>query len=85
MYREYIGCQIKNAKTIFYRGDGMVSAVVQILDPFANPTPRNYIQGSGYLNDPYEGETMTQLLYLFSQWDSEEERNLLWVQKRGNS
>lgn len=28
----------------------------------------------GYLNDPYEGETMTQLLYLFAEFDTEAER-----------
>ncbi len=32
--------------------------------------------------DPYEGETMTQIMYLFSQWDSDQERELLWEKKR---
>lgn len=82
-YRAYVNCQRSNAKTIFYRGDGQVSAVVTIADAFAAPTVENYKEESGYLNDPYEGETMTQLLYLFSDWESEEERNNLWVQKRG--
>ena len=83
MFRDFINCQIRNAKTIFYRGDGMVSAVVNILDIFSAPSDGNYEQGSGYLNDPYEGETMTQLLYLFADWKNEQERNMLWIQKRG--
>lgn len=81
-YRAYVNCQRTNAKTIFYRGDGQTSAVVTIVDAFTAPTKENYKQESGYLNDPYEGETMTQLLYLFSDWESEEERNELWIQKR---
>jgi hypothetical protein len=61
-YRAYVNCQKQNAKTIFYRGDGMVSAVATIADAFAAPTADNYSEESGYLNDPYEGETMTQML-----------------------
>jgi hypothetical protein len=79
----FTNCQKESAKTIFYRGDGNVSAVVYILDPFKVPTPDNYMQADGWLNDPYEGETLTQLLYLFSSWDSDEERDLLWTTKRG--
>lgn len=36
----------------------------------------------GYLNDPYEGETLTVLLDLFGSWSSEAERDQLWVVKR---
>ncbi len=62
----------------------MVSAVVQIHDVKAAPSTDNYEQkGGGVLNDPYEGETMTQIMYLFSDWDSELEREELWIQKRG--
>jgi hypothetical protein len=61
-YRAFVDCQKANAKTVFYRGNGDVSAVVNILDAFAAPTADNYQQESGYLNDPYEGETMTQLM-----------------------
>ena len=87
-YWKFVNCQRNNAKTIFYRGNGDVSEVVDIMDPF-NATllndPDNYQQseGSKYLNDPYEGETMTQLLYLFSDFETEDERELLWVNKRG--
>ena len=82
LYRAFVDCQKTYAKTIFYRGDGLVSDVVYILDAFSVPTPENYKHIEGYLNDPYEGETMAQLLYLFSNWDSEEERDMLWTTKR---
>jgi hypothetical protein len=82
-YNAFMQCQKENVKTIFYRGNGDVSAVVKILDPFVSPTPSNYEHSDGYLNDPYEGETVTQMLYLFSGWDSEAEREMLWEKKRG--
>lgn len=82
-YRAFMQCQRDNAKTIFYRGNGDVSAVVYILDGSAAPTPENYIQSDGYLNDPYEGETLTQLMYLFSDWDTAAEREYLWEKKHG--
>eukprot|EP00981_Chlorochromonas_danica_P007263 scaffold1623_cov165-Ochromonas_danica.AAC.15 len=81
-YAAWVDCQKANAKTIFYRGGGNVSATVNIKNAFVSPTPSNYFQGDGYLNDPYEGETLTQLLYLFSSWESDAEREELWVQKR---
>lgn len=85
-YRRLVNCQKRNAKTIFYRGSGDVSAVVEILDPFSvdeltNPNNYKHVEGQ-YLNDPYEGETMTQLMYLFSDFKTEEERNMLWMKKR---
>lgn len=61
-YRAYVNCQKANAKTIFYRGNGDTSAVVNIMNAFQAPTLDNYKEESGYLNDPYEGETMTQLM-----------------------
>ena len=61
-YRAFVDSQKRNAKTVFYRGEGEVSAVVNIVDAFTAPTVGNYKQESGYLNDPYEGETMTQLM-----------------------
>ena len=61
-YRAIVDCQKANAKTVFYRGNGDVSAVVNILNAFIEPTVGNYEEESGLLNDPYEGETMTQLM-----------------------
>ncbi len=31
----------------------------------------------------HTGETLTQALYLFSDWASEEDREVLWTKKRG--
>lgn len=82
-YTDYLNCQKNSAKSIFYRGNGDVSAEVYILDASITPVPSNYEHCSGYLNDPYEGETMTQLLYLFSDWEGDEEgREALWTTKR---
>jgi hypothetical protein len=83
-YQAFVSCQITNAKTIFYQGNGNVADVVSIVDPKKIPTSDNYFvpATNGKLDDPYEGETMTQLLYLFSSWDSGAERQLLWENKR---
>ena len=42
--------------------------VCQVLNVTAPVTRENYAQGSGELNDPYEGETMTVLLDLFGDF-----------------
>lgn len=81
-YDSYVACQKKFVKMIFYHGDGGVSDVVTIDDPKAEPYAGNYHHIEGYLDDPYEGETMTQMLYLFSEWETDEERELLWSRKR---
>lgn len=88
-YRAYVDCQRRNARTIFYRGYGLVSAVVTIEDPFDAAKlsdPNNYAHsgsdGGGYLDDPYEGETMTMLLYLFDDSLSDAQRQELWNVKR---
>jgi hypothetical protein len=84
-YKDFVQCQRDNVKTIFYRGQGQVSAVVQISDVSRSPSPELYSQeGSGLLDDPYEGETVTQMLYLFSSWENNEEREMLWEVKRKN-
>ena len=84
-YWDFVQCQKDNAKNIFYRGNGEVSAVVYIQNPFDASqltNTSNYVHADGYLNDPYEGETMTLLLYLYSLSDSSD-RQLLWTKKRG--
>lgn len=83
-YRALVDCQIANTKLIFYQGDGLVADVVNVVDPKAQPTPANYniTATTGYLNDPYEGETLTHVLYLFGDFATEEERMRLWEQKR---
>ena len=55
--RSVVDCQKQNAKTMFYRGNGDVSAVICIIDPFLPPmNSSNYKHCDGWLNDPYEGE-----------------------------
>lgn len=81
-YASIVQCQKDSAKMIFYRGEGKVSATAYILDAKKAPTPENYIHCDGYLDDPYEGETMTVLMYLFSSWDTPQERDYLWQYKR---
>jgi hypothetical protein len=54
--RSMVDCQKQNVKTMFYRGNGDVSAVICILDPFLPPlNASNYKHCDGWLNDPYEG------------------------------
>jgi hypothetical protein len=46
-------------------------------------TPSNYDnRSSGFLRDPYEGETVTVLLDLFAEWEDPAERDLMWEVKR---
>ena len=53
-----VECQKSSAKSMFYRGQGDVSAVISIIDPFLAPlNTSNYVHNEGWLNDPYEGES----------------------------
>lgn len=83
-YMDFFLCQANAAKTIFYEGQGNVAAVTEILNVTAPVAAGNYnTTGGGYLNDPYEGETLTVLLDLFADWDSDpSERELMWEVKR---
>lgn len=78
----WFDCMAGNAKTVFYAGGGNVSSVVTILNASAAPSQANYERPPGYLNDPYEGETLTVLLDLLTPWPDPAERELLWVVKR---
>ena len=73
-----------NSQQLFYRGNGVVCAVTdignqsyQVYDPRQNYT----CQGSGTLNDPYEGELFTWWLYFFGGL-SANDKSLLWEVKR---
>lgn len=81
-YSAWFACMAGNAKTIFYTGGGNVSSVVTILNASAMPSEKNYDRPPGYLNDPYEGETLTALLDLLAPWPEPAERELLWIVKR---
>jgi hypothetical protein len=69
---------------LFYGGNGNVCAVTdignqsfQVHDPRQNYT----CEGSGTLNDPYEGELFTWWLYFFGGL-SNKDKALLWQVKR---
>ena len=69
---------------------GWIRAVTEIKDPQATPTPSNYrTSGTGYLDDPYEGELMTDFVYLFGNAPNAvappltaADLNQLWLNKR---
>ncbi|KAM9972183.1 hypothetical protein ACTFIW_003540 [Dictyostelium discoideum] len=82
LYEKYFQILINNAMTIFYQPSGYISAVVEINDIYSTPTPSNYLNPSGLLNDPYEGELLVVFMDLFCQWPSEEARDQIWINKR---
>lgn len=73
-----------NAGRVFYRGGlGGVCAVVTLdqgLAPDAEGQ-RYECEGTGLLDDPYEGELMTWWLYFFGGLE-EKEKEALWTRKR---
>ena len=69
---------------IFYAGNGAVCAVTDIKNQslHVNDPQQSYAcEGSGTLDDPYEGELFTWWLYFFGGI-SQEDKNLLWKVKR---
>jgi len=50
------------------------------------PVSENFYteSGSGYLDDPYEGELFAFLLDLFGTWANETDREMIWNYKRPN-
>jgi hypothetical protein len=71
-----------NAARVFYAGNGRVCAVTTIRDQSLSPTdPGQHYQceGSGTLNDPYEGELFTWWLYFFGGLSPTDKKTLLSV------
>ncbi|KAH6713228.1 putative GPI anchored protein [Leptodontidium sp. MPI-SDFR-AT-0119] len=68
---------------VFYPGNGRVCAVTTLDQSLHVNDPRqNYTcEGSGVLNDPYEGELFTWWLYFFGGL-SRKDKDLLWQVKR---
>jgi hypothetical protein len=69
---------------IFYAGNGAVCAVTDLANqsfPVNDPRQTYKCEGSGTLNDPYEGELFTWWLYFFGGL-SEKDKDLLWEVKR---
>ncbi len=68
---------------MFYHGDGTVCAVVTLKQALAPNDPRQTYtcEGTGVLNDPYEGELFTWWLYFFGGL-SDRDKRALWIAKR---
>lgn len=84
----YLHFLTETAITVFYAGNGLIRSVTNIYDITAPPIRANYwmacdpaTQGC-YLDDPYEGELFAVFIYLYSQWNNQTERDMIWVQKR---
>ena len=80
----------KNALTIFYEGEGKVRAVAKIFDNKKSVDQNTYTNRQTncdqptsvcYLDDPYEGELFTFMLYFYSPWNDSQEREKLWSVK----
>ena len=68
---------------VIYDGGGRVCAVTTLNQSLhVNSPHQNYsCEGSGVLNDPYEGELFTWWLYFFGGL-SQTDKDLLWQVKR---
>jgi hypothetical protein len=69
---------------IFYKGDGKVCAVTTLNQslPINHPLQKYECEGTGVLNDPYEGELFAWWLYFFGGLDGKE-KDAIWRVKRG--
>lgn len=81
----------KSAYAIFYEGNGKIRTVSNIKDtklPVAQNTYSNNNTNCDapgavcYLDDPYEGEMFAFMMYFFSDWPSQDEREKMWPVKR---
>ncbi|KDQ24590.1 hypothetical protein PLEOSDRAFT_1078667 [Pleurotus ostreatus PC15] len=83
-WQTYLNYVKTTVKQIFYAGNGRVCAVVTIGNqslPVNHPSQKYTCEGSGSLDDPYEGELFTWFLYFFGGLGSSD-RNQLWEVKR---
>ena len=76
-YQNYLDLLTKYITMIFYDGNGNVRAVTKIKDIYATPTPDNYKNEGGFLNDPYEGE-LFQFYLIFFGGLSSDDIDLIW-------
>eukprot|EP01132_Coremiostelium_polycephalum_P011343 gene11343-13890_t len=82
-YQNYFNLLISNAKMMFYVDTGYISAVTAIKNIYAQPSPSNYQNDCNcYLDDPYEGELLTVFMDLYCEWDSDDQRDQIWINKR---
>ncbi|KAL2851384.1 putative GPI anchored protein [Aspergillus pseudodeflectus] len=83
-WQRWLETVTNNMLPIFYRGNGVVCAVTEIGDqtlPVDHPDQTYKCEGSGVLNDPYEGELVAYFFHLFGDL-STEDKDALWVAKR---
>ena len=82
-YRAWFACMAGSARALFFQeADGTVAAVAVVGNVSAPPQGNAYAPASAArLADPYEGETMTVLLDLFSTLDAAQ-REAMWAAKR---
>jgi len=81
-YEAYLRLLQKNVLTLFWAGDGNISAVTTILNVKVQPASGNYQFTGGWLDDPYEGELMAFWMDLYAPWPNQEERESIWPRKR---
>lgn len=75
---------VKNAVKVFYAGNGNVRTVTNIQNETWPVDNNTYTGSPSWLNDPYEGELFTVMLYLFSPDLNSTEKAQLWINKRVN-
>lgn len=83
-WKAWLDYTLTNMVKIFHRGNGVVCAVTEIGDQALSvddPAQTYKCEGSGVLNDPYEGELVAYMFHLFGDL-SEEDKDALWVAKR---
>jgi len=84
-YQSLFDYLAKNVLMIFYAGHGLINAVTYINNTKVPPFVGNYhtVPGNpGYLDDPYEGETMAVFMDLYAHWGKNiSQRNLIWKVK----
>lgn len=82
-WQQWLDYTKTNAAQIFYRGRGVVCAVVDLKQNLSPNDPKqNYTcEGTDVLNDPYEGELFTWWLYFFGGLSTSQKQGL-WVAKR---
>ncbi|KAF2095699.1 putative GPI anchored protein [Rhizodiscina lignyota] len=83
-WQTWLDYTASNAARIFYNGTGRVCAVADLGDqslPPNSPSQNYTCEGTGLINDPYEGELFTWWLYFFGGLSSSD-KNALWEVKR---
>lgn len=91
-YTTFYKKMAENSISVFYEGEGKIRAVTKIKDvklPVEQNQYTNRMTDCSnfnvpcYLDDPYEGEMFAWMMYLMAPWENEDEREKIWVAKRG--